>query len=289
MPERRTLSRVQLGETIFTRTSVLGRLVTFAAVGGVLAAALVVPVVAVTGVLVRNEADKFTTLSLNAGGLPQRSEIFDRYGHFLAYVYGVDVPYYNSADSANALQYFGWDRQPVAYNQIAPNMVNAVVGIEDSRYSEHGAIDLRGTIRAAVNDIEHKPVQGGSTIAQQYVKNVLLLEAEQAANTQAEKAAAAEDAEPQAERAADGGGRRAPAIQAGHPGRVPERRLLRQFRLRDRGRRRDVLRYQRGAAVGAPGRHPGRHRGEPVGLRSRPESRGGPHAAQHRAGPDGRD
>ena len=33
-------------------------------------------------------------------------------------------------------------------------------------------------IRAAVNDIEHKPVQGGSTIAQQYVKNVLLLEAE---------------------------------------------------------------------------------------------------------------
>jgi membrane peptidoglycan carboxypeptidase len=192
LPARRTLSRVQLGETIFTRTSVLGRLVTFAAVGGVLAAALVVPVVAATGVLVRNEADKFTTLSLSAQGLPQRSEIFDRYGHFLAYVYGVDVPYYNSADSANALQFFGWDRQPVAYSQIAPNMVNAVVGIEDSRYWVHGAIDLRGTIRAAVNDIEHKPVQGGSTIAQQYVKNVLLLEAEQAANTQAEKAAAAD-------------------------------------------------------------------------------------------------
>ena len=71
-------------------------------------------------------------------------------------------------------------------------MVNAVVAIEDSRYWEHGAIDLRGTIRAAVNDIQHKPVQGGSTIAQQYVKNVLLLEAEKAANTQAEQAANAE-------------------------------------------------------------------------------------------------
>ena len=192
MPARRTLSRVQLGETIFTRTSVLGRLVAFAAVGGVLAAAMVVPVVAATGVLVRNQANKFTTISLSAQGLPQRSEILDRYGHFLAYVYGVDVPYYNSADSASALQYFGWDRQPVGYSQIAPNMVNALVAIEDSRYWVHGAIDLRGTIRAAVNDLEHKPVQGGSTIAQQYVKNVLLLEAQLADNSQALQAADAE-------------------------------------------------------------------------------------------------
>src|SRR5215469_14524892 len=89
-PLRRTLSRVQRGETIFTRTSVLGRLVAFAAVGGVLAAAMVLPVVAATGVMVRNQADKFTTLSLNTGGLPQRSEILDRNGKFLAYLYGVD-------------------------------------------------------------------------------------------------------------------------------------------------------------------------------------------------------
>jgi membrane peptidoglycan carboxypeptidase len=183
---------VQLGETIFTRTSVLGRLVVFAAVGGVLAAAMVIPIVAATGVLVRNQADKFTNLSLTTQGLPQRSEILDRNGHFLAWVYGVDVPYYNSADSASALQYFGWDREPVGYGQIAPNMVNAVVAIEDDRYWEHGAIDLRGTIRAAVNDIQHKPVQGGSTIAQQYVKNVLLLEAEKANNSQAVQAAAAD-------------------------------------------------------------------------------------------------
>ena len=179
-------------ETIFTRTSVLGRLVAFAIAGGVLAAAMVIPVVAATGVLVRNEADKFTTLSLSAAGLPQRSEILDRYGHFLAYVYGVDVPYYNSTTSASSLHYFGWDRQPVGYDQISPNMANAVVAIEDSRYWEHGAIDLRGTIRAAMNDLQHKPVQGGSTIAQQYVKNVLLLEAEKAENSQALQAANAE-------------------------------------------------------------------------------------------------
>jgi membrane peptidoglycan carboxypeptidase len=183
---------VQAGETIFTRTSVLGRLVTFAAIGGVLAAAMVLPVVAATGILVRNQADKFTTLSLSASGLPQRSEILDRNGHLLAYVYGVDVPYYNTTTSADVVQASGLDRQPVTYSQIAPAMVNALVAIEDSRYWQHGAIDLRGTVRAAVNDLQHKPVQGGSTIAQQYIKNVLLLTAEKAGDTQALQAADAE-------------------------------------------------------------------------------------------------
>jgi membrane peptidoglycan carboxypeptidase len=179
-------------ETFFTRTSLLGRLVTLAAVAGVLAAAMVLPIVAASGILVRNQADKFTTLSLNTQGLPQRSEILNRDGNLLAYVYGVDLPYYNNASSTSVINYFGWDRQPVTYSQINENMINAIVAIEDSRYWVHGAIDLRGTIRAAVNDIQHQPVQGGSTIAQQYVKNVLLLSAEEADNSQGETAAAAD-------------------------------------------------------------------------------------------------
>ncbi len=159
---------------------------------GVLAAAMIMPIVATSGVLVRNEADKFTTLSLDTQSLPQRSEILDNSGHLLSYVYGVDVPYYSSSSAATALQYFGWDRQPVTYSQIDSNMTNAIVAIEDSRYWVHGALDLRGTFRAALNDIQHKPVQGGSTIAQQYVKNVLLLSAEMAGNSQAEVAAYAD-------------------------------------------------------------------------------------------------
>jgi membrane peptidoglycan carboxypeptidase len=179
---RRTLSRVQRGETFLSRTGVVGRLIAFSAVGGVLAAALVVPVVAATGVLVRNTANKFTTLSLLASGLPQRSQILDRYGHLLAYVYGVDMPYYIDSSHASAVQVDGLNRQPVSYNQISQNMVNAIVGIEDDRYWQHGAIDLKGTVRAAVNDLQHKAVQGGSTLAQQYVKNVLILQAVQAGN-----------------------------------------------------------------------------------------------------------
>ena len=66
----------------------------------------------------------------------------------------------------------------MSYSQIDPNMLNAIVAIEDSRYWVHGAIDLGARSARRSNDLEHKPVQGGSTLAQQYVKNVLLLSAD---------------------------------------------------------------------------------------------------------------
>ncbi|HEY7277423.1 MAG TPA: transglycosylase domain-containing protein [Trebonia sp.] len=151
------------------RTSIVARLVAFSAVSGVLAAAMLMPVVAATGILVRNTTDKFTTISLSGSGLPQRSEILDRYGHLLAYVYSVDMPFYTNG-TTSSVKVEGLDRQPVPYSRIGQNMVNAIVAIEDGRYWAHGAIDPRGTIRATVNDLQHKAVQGGSTIAQQYVK-----------------------------------------------------------------------------------------------------------------------
>src|SRR5262249_49759297 len=160
------LSRVRVPSflpSFLSKTGIVGRIIAFSAVGGVLAAALIVPVVAATGILVRNTADKFTTVSLSASGLPQRSEIMYRYGHLLAYVYSVVMPYYNSTNSSQSVIYQGLDRQPVTYSQIDQNMVNAIVGIEDDRYWQHGAIDLKGTVRAAINDLQHKAVQGGST------------------------------------------------------------------------------------------------------------------------------
>ncbi len=153
------------------------------ALGGVLAAAMVLPVVAATGILVRNTADKFTTLSAPSGsGLPQRSEIFDRLGHLITYVYGVDL--------GPHMSYTGLDRQPVSYSQISPNMLKAIVAIEDDRFWQRGALDVKGTLRALVNDLEHKPIQGGSTIEQQYVKGVLVLQG--LGNSTAEQAAIAD-------------------------------------------------------------------------------------------------
>ena len=53
-------------------------------------------------------------------------------------------------------------------------MRKAIIAIEDSRFYEHGGIDLRGTMRAFVNNQAGEDVQGGSTLTQQYVKHVLL-------------------------------------------------------------------------------------------------------------------
>ena len=139
-----------------------------AVLGGVLVAAMALPVVAATGILVRNTSDKFTTLSVDASSLPQRSEIYDANGKLITYVYGVDL--------GKNMKYTGINRQPVAYNQISPNMLTAIVAIEDDRFWQHGALDVKGTLRALVNDLEHKPIQGGSTLEQQYVKNVLILQ-----------------------------------------------------------------------------------------------------------------
>ena len=89
----------------------------------------------------------------------------------------MDASYYYKPGKVGTVSAGGIDRLPVSYSQISPSMRSAIVAIEDSRYYQHGAIDFKGTIRALVNDLEHKPVQGGSTLAQQYVKNVLILTA----------------------------------------------------------------------------------------------------------------
>ncbi|HEX6152216.1 MAG TPA: transglycosylase domain-containing protein, partial [Solirubrobacterales bacterium] len=59
--------------------------------------------------------------------------------------------------------------------QISPNIKNAVVSIEDSRYYEHEGVDFQGIGRALVKDIlSMSAAQGASTITQQFVKNALL-------------------------------------------------------------------------------------------------------------------
>ena len=103
---------MQLLDWTASKTSAVGRLILMAGLGGVLVAAMVLPVVAATGILVRNTADKFTTLSLtDPAALPQRSEIFDRTGHLMTYVYGVDL--------GPGMTYTGIDRQPVHYSEIS--------------------------------------------------------------------------------------------------------------------------------------------------------------------------
>jgi penicillin-binding protein 1A len=58
--------------------------------------------------------------------------------------------------------------------QISPNIKNAVVSIEDSRFYEHDGVDFRGIGRALVSDVlSQSAQQGASTITEQFVKNAL--------------------------------------------------------------------------------------------------------------------
>ncbi len=58
--------------------------------------------------------------------------------------------------------------------QISPNVKNAVVSIEDSRFYEHNGVDFQGIARALIKDVlSQSAQQGASTITEQFVKNAL--------------------------------------------------------------------------------------------------------------------
>ncbi|MEG2343332.1 MAG: biosynthetic peptidoglycan transglycosylase, partial [Acidaminococcaceae bacterium] len=63
----------------------------------------------------------------------------------------------------------------VKLKQMAPSLPLAIVAVEDKRFYEHNGIDLDGIFRATLANIQaDEIVQGGSTITQQLIKNVLL-------------------------------------------------------------------------------------------------------------------
>ena len=88
-------------------------------------------------------------------------------------------------------QLYDENRTVVTLDQIAPIMRTAQVAIEDTRFYQHGALDFKGTLRALVRTGSGTDVQGGSTLTQQYVKQVRI-EAAQAAGDQAGVLAAQE-------------------------------------------------------------------------------------------------
>jgi penicillin-binding protein 1A len=65
--------------------------------------------------------------------------------------------------------------EPVAVDQLPPDLVHAVVAIEDRRFYSHGGIDLHGILRAAWHDLRgDRTVEGASTITQQLVRMTYL-------------------------------------------------------------------------------------------------------------------
>lgn len=87
---------------------------------------------------------------------PQSTKIYDRNNNLLYTIYG----------SRN--QTF------IPLSKVPKHVKHATIAIEDKDFYKHGAIDIRGIIRAFYSTVVKKELQGGSTITQQLVKNSLL-------------------------------------------------------------------------------------------------------------------
>ncbi|KPI11967.1 glycosyl transferase family 51 [Actinobacteria bacterium OK074] len=82
------------------------------------------------------------------------------------------------ADGGKIATVFSRDRTVVELKDISPYMQKAIVAIEDARYYKHGAIDLKGVLRAVNANARSGGVEeGASTLTQQLVKNYFIEEA----------------------------------------------------------------------------------------------------------------
>lgn len=84
------------------------------------------------------------------------TRIFDRHGELLYDVFGDQR------------------RNSVTLEQIPEYLRQATIAIEDKDFYQHQGFDPKGVLRAAVNIVFRGKLQGGSTLTQQLVKNVLL-------------------------------------------------------------------------------------------------------------------
>ena len=60
------------------------------------------------------------------------------------------------------------------YEEMNPEVFNALIAIEDERFYQHNGFDLKGFARGIYSTIVLGDTQGGSTITQQLVKNIYL-------------------------------------------------------------------------------------------------------------------
>lgn len=83
------------------------------------------------------------------------------------------------ADDGRVLgTYFVQNRSSVSYQEISPNVINALIATEDVRFKEHSGIDFKRTFTIFLYAIVGKK-QGGSTITQQLALNLFSEEGRQ--------------------------------------------------------------------------------------------------------------
>jgi membrane peptidoglycan carboxypeptidase len=138
-----------------------GALLIVSVIAGVLMAGIFLPLVGGVGIAARTASNDFESLptDLKEEPLPQVSTIVAANGQKIA-------------------SFYDQDRVVVPLSAIPQVMQNAIIAIEDVRFYEHSGIDPKGSLRALLaNGSSGQVSQGGSTLTQQYVKNVLIEDA----------------------------------------------------------------------------------------------------------------
>lgn len=78
-----------------------------------------------------------------------------------------------SSDNVLLGTYFRENRSPVTYNDLSPNLVNALIATEDIRFEDHSGIDFQSMGRVLFKSIIlRQGAGGGSTLSQQTAKNL---------------------------------------------------------------------------------------------------------------------
>lgn len=173
-------------DTKRTASGVLGGLaglVGLSAVAGVLIAATVTPAIALTGAAASSAITMFDNL-------PSVLDIDKLMLPTTIYAKNPDTGEY-----VEMTQFYDQNRSPVEFDQIAPVMYDSILSSEDPRYYRHGGVDLIGTTRAVLQNMRGGgETQGGSSISQQYVKNILVQRCEATAKSDDERYACWTDA-----------------------------------------------------------------------------------------------
>ncbi|MET9349385.1 transglycosylase domain-containing protein [Streptomyces termitum] len=128
---------------------------------GAVLAGIALPAAGALGLAAKGTVEGFDEIpsNLKTPPLSQRTTILDSEGGVIATVYSRD-------------------RKVVPLEKMSPYVQKALVAIEDGRFYEHGAIDLKGVLRAINKNAQSGGVsEGASTLTQQYVKNVFVEEA----------------------------------------------------------------------------------------------------------------
>ncbi|MET9291673.1 transglycosylase domain-containing protein [Streptomyces sp. NPDC003077] len=144
-----------------TKTQQAAKFLGVSVLAGAVLAGLVLPAAGALGLAAKGSVESFDEIpaNLKAPPLSQRTTILDAKGGEIAKVYSRD-------------------RTVVELKDMSPYLPKAIVAIEDARFYQHGAIDLKGILRAVNKNARSGGVsEGASTLTQQYVKNVFIEEA----------------------------------------------------------------------------------------------------------------